>query len=570
MGLPDTTAAASGGAVPYSSFQVLGHVFAQAPIGIAVLEGEALRYSFANPRYQQIIGDRDPVGKRLIEMFPELLGSDIEGIIQRVYATGLPFVATDLLIRFDSHGTGALDNYYDLSYHPLLNNEGSPHGVLVLAVDVTLRHEAQAQALVLASTESARVRAEAGLAQLEAVFRKAPSYLAVYEGPNHVFTLANEAYFQLIGHGRDIIGKPLLDALPEVRGQGFDVLLDSVYSTGQPFAAREIPVRLRRTPDAPHENRIVSLTYLPLIDGSGARIGVIAHGTDVTEYVIARGAAERLLGESERARAEADADRHLADAARAEAESANRAKGNFLAVMSHELRTPLNAIGGYTEILAMGIRGPITDAQHEDLRRIQLSQRHLLRLIEQLLNQAQIDAEHQKYHLETVSVAQAMLAAEALVIPQLRARGIGYTAHPCDPELTVHVDPDKLQQILLNLLTNAIKFTEAGGGVSMSCDTDGESVAISVADSGIGIAADQFAVIFEPFVQVDMKTTRVKDGVGLGLAISRRFARAMGGDITVQSTRGTGSVFTIALPVRSQAASPEESSSMSQMASPMA
>ncbi len=556
MSQPDTTAAALGGAVPYSSFQTLGHVFAQAPIGIAVLEGAALRYSFANPRYQQIIGDRDTVGKRVVEMFPELLGSAIEAIIQRVFETGVPFVATDLLIRFDSYGTGPLDNYYDLSYHRLLSNEGSPHGVLVIAVDVTLRQESQAQALVLAATESARVRAEAGLAQLEAVFRGAPSYLAVYEGPTHVFTLANEAYFQLIGHGRDIIGKPLLDALPEVRGQGFDVLLDGVYRTGQPFATREIPVRLRRTPDAAQEHRVVSLTYLPLVDGSGARIGVIAHGTDVTDYVTARGAAERLLGESERARAEADTDRHLADEARAEAESANRAKGNFLAVMSHELRTPLNAIGGYTELLAMGIRGPITSAQHEDLRRIQVSQRHLLRLIEQLLNQAQIDSEHQTYNLEPVPVVQAMLIAEALVIPQLRARGIGYTTHPSDPGLTVHADPDKLQQILLNLLTNAIKFTETGGSVSMSCHADAEVVSIAVTDTGIGIAADQFAVIFEPFVQVDMKTTRVKDGVGLGLAISRRFARGMGGDVTVQSTQGTGSVFTIALPVSSPGASP--------------
>ena len=298
--------------------------------------------------------------------------------------------------------------------------------MLVIAVDVTLRHESQAQTLLRAATESARAQAAAGLAQLEAVFRKAPSFLAVYQGPTHVYTLANEAYFQLIGHGRDIIGKSLLDALQEVRGQGFDVLLDGMYRTGQPFATREILVRLRRTPDAAQEDRVVSLTSLPFIDGTGERIGVIAHGTDVTEHVIARGAVERLLGESERARGEADSDRHLADVARADAESANRAKGNYLAVMSHELRTPLNAIGGHAEILAMGLRGPITPAQDEDLRRIQLSQRHLLRLIEQVLNHVQIDAEHQSYNLEDVSVAQAILAAETLVMPQLRARDIGF------------------------------------------------------------------------------------------------------------------------------------------------
>lgn len=151
------------------------------------------------------------------------------------------------------------------------------------------------------------------------VFRVAPSFLAVYHGPQHVYAMVNDAYYQLIGHGREIIGKPLLEALPEVRGQGFDVLLDGVLRTGEPFVAREIPVRLERTPGAPLEDRVVALTYLPLTDADGTRTGVIAHGTDVTEYVMARLEVERLLAESnETRRAELElANRQLQEQAKA-------------------------------------------------------------------------------------------------------------------------------------------------------------------------------------------------------------------------------------------------------------
>src|SRR6476646_10550369 len=137
--------------------------------------------------------------------------------------------------------------------------------------------EADASERTLLSGPLAAERAEL----LGEVFRVAPSFLAVYHGPQHVYTMVNDAYYQLIGHGREIIGKPLLEALPEVRGQGFDVLLDGVLRTGEPFVAREIPVRLERTPGAPLEDRVVALTYLPLTDADGTRTGVIAHGTDV-------------------------------------------------------------------------------------------------------------------------------------------------------------------------------------------------------------------------------------------------------------------------------------------------
>jgi signal transduction histidine kinase len=355
-----------------------------------------------------------------------------------------------------------------------------------------------------------------------------------------VYEFVNEAYYQLVGH-REIVGKPLEVALPEIRGQGFKDLLEAVRATGEPWVGRETPVQLQRTPDAPIETRYLDMVFQALADADGVRYGVVVHGSDVTEHVHARREVERLLVESEHARGEAEMARGLA-------ERASRAKGEFLAVMSHELRTPLNAIGGYADLMEMGLRGPITPEQRTDLARIQASQRHLLGLINQVLNYTRIETGTVQYDLVTVPVSEALAEAEALVVPQVRARGLTYVLGGCDPALRVRADREKLQQIMLNLLTNAIKFTEPGGTVRVECGTRDALVEIVVHDTGIGIAEDKLAQVFEPFVQVDQRLTRQNEGVGLGLAISRDLARGMEGDLTAQSQVGVGSRFVLTLP----------------------
>ncbi|MEJ7810612.1 MAG: ATP-binding protein [Gemmatimonadaceae bacterium] len=261
---------------------------------------------------------------------------------------------------------------------------------------------------------------------------------------------------------------------------------------------------------------------------------------------------------SARVRAEAERGRLLAatEGARAAAEAASRAKSDFLAVMSHELRTPLNAIGGYAELIEMGIRGPVTAQQREDLARIQKSQRHLLAMINEVLSYARLESGAVTYDLADVPVAEAVVAAEVLVAPQLRAKGLRYTGSECDAALAVRADRDKLQQILLNLLSNAVKFTNAREGlpgrVEVVWEADGgdtaDRVRIRVRDTGVGVPADKLEAVFEPFVQVDARLARAHGGTGLGLAISRDLARGMGGDLTVESTLGVGSTFTLTLP----------------------
>jgi len=431
-----------------------------------------------------------------------VIGPQIDGVLNRSAAVWFE----DMYLPIE-RGDGELtDAWWTYSYSPVRDDDGSINGVLVVCLETT-------------GSVRARAAIEFERTRLVELFRHAPAFICVLRGPDHVFELLNNQYMQLIGF-RDVIGRSVREALPEMNTQGFVELLDRVRATGEPFVGSEIPVDIQRTPNGPLEHRVISFVYQAIAEEDGSISGIFVHGVDVTDTVRAR----------------------------AEAESANRAKSDFLAIMSHELRTPLNAIDGYAEVLELGIHGPLTEDQRQDIARIRKSERHLLGLINDVLNYTRIEAGVVRYELEHVPLDETLATCEALTAPQIRAKGLTMAFAGCDPKLLVYADAEKVQQIVLNLLTNAIKFTDVNGRIEMACEVTDGQVAITVSDNGRGIAAEQLEHIFEPFVQVDARYTRSEEGVGLGLAISRDLARGMGGDISVTSQPGVGSTFTLTLP----------------------
>ena len=238
----------------------------------------------------------------------------------------------------------------------------------------------------------------------------------------------------------------------------------------------------------------------------------------------------------------------LADVRRVtESDMSNRAKSEFLMAMSHELRTPLNAIGGYAELLSLGLGGGVTDRQREYLDRIRRSQKHLMALINDILNFSRIEGGQIHYDVSEMSLAAVIDTVVPMIEPQAMAKGLRVTRQDGD-DVTACADRGKVEQILINLLSNSVKYTDVGGQIEVSYSTlDGRS-RIHVTDTGVGIPEDKLGAIFEPFVQVGRSLTRPTEGTGLGLAISRDLARAMGGDLTVESTIGKGAIFTLTLP----------------------
>jgi PAS domain S-box-containing protein len=234
---------------------------------------------------------------------------------------------------------------------------------------------------------------------------------------------------------------------------------------------------------------------------------------------------------------------HLLERAR----SASRAKSDFLAVMSHELRTPLNAIGGYAQLMQEGIGGSLSTLHADYVRRIAQSQRHLLGLIDEVLTISRLESGRMVLRTERVALAEVLAEVEDMIETQLVAKGLSYHRDRLPADFTVAADADKLRQILLNLLHNAVKFTN-NGEVRVTAESEEDMAVVRVRDTGVGIPPDQLELIFEPFSQVETQLARRAHGVGLGLSISRSLALAMGGDISATSEAGHGSTFTLRVP----------------------
>jgi len=436
----------------------------------------------------------------------------------------------------------------ELFVQTISDGAGLSRGKLVLGLSGRLGFDAAYRDFIAQISE----RIGLGLARAEAfraralsenernnLLLQAPIATAILTGPDHVYRLSNESYFRMVDR-RDLVGKSFIEAFPESVGTPLPGILDDVYRTGTAFVAEEYPLSLTRA-DGTQEQGYFKFSLEPLRDSRAEVYGMIAMGIDTTEQVRARLLLEKTNQERE--------------TLLSELEAANRAKDEFLAMLGHELRNPLSPIGTALELMKLRAGG---QASHEE-QVIERQVKHLTRLVDDLLDVSKITRGKVELKREVVEIAEVVSRAVEIASFLFEQRGHRLLIDVPSQGLRLRGDPVRLAQVVANLLTNAARYTDVGGTVTLRAEREGEHVAISVADNGSGIAADMLDRIFEPFVQGKRTQERAQGGLGLGLALVKNLVSLHGGEVAARSAGpGRGSVFSIRL-----AALPEGGSSES-------
>jgi PAS domain S-box-containing protein len=434
--------------------------------------------------------------------------------------------------------------------------ESRVEGLAAGADDYLVKPFSARELLARVSThlEMARLRREAH-GKLTRILMQSPVAICVLAGADLVYELANPLYLRMVGR-TDVVGRRLRDVFPELPHDApLMRALERVLATGEPFTADEYRIRLDRRGTGEVEDAFFQFTAHPLTDTAGAVEAVVVVAVDITEQVRAR---EQIRSQAARLRELQAHTKAINDrlertneelvARRREAENANKVKSDFLARMSHELRTPLNAVIGYADLLASEVGGSLSPVQKNQLRRIELAAQHLLRIIEEILSFSRIEAGRETVRLETTDLAELVRESAALVEPLATEKGLGLNLS-APSSLWIQTDPGKVRQILVNLLSNAVRFTDAGS-VELEACIEPRGAVLRVKDTGVGVPPEQLERIFEPFRQAEHRGARRPGGTGLGLSVTRHLARLLGGDVLVESTPGSGSTFTVRLPLQ--------------------
>jgi PAS domain S-box-containing protein len=486
------------------SEQLLRHLTRNIPGGSLNVFDKDLRYLFAEGQGLTRVGlsTENLLGKTLSELFPQ----EAVDYVSRYYLRALAGETLDFELAVG-------EQWYIINTAPLEDEHGRINAIIALAQDITERKRAEDEReRLLRSLDLERSR-------LAYLFTNAPAFVAVLRGPEHIFELVNPPYKLLIG-GRDVLGRTVREALPEVEGQGYFEMLDRVYSTGEAHVGKEMKVLLGRGEAGATEERFVNFVYQPIYEADRSVSGVFVHGIDVTVQVCAREAAE----------------------------TANRQKDEFLATLSHELRTPLTAVLGWARMLRGGELDETGAAKAMEI--IERNAEAQQQLIEDVLDVSRIITGKLRLDVRPVDLFPIVEAAVDAVRPAADTSNIELKIS-ADPEPSlVSADPNRLQQMLWNLLTNAVKFTPKGGKVAVAVERSDSSVRVKVSDTGVGIAPEFLPHVFDRFRQADSSSTRQYCGLGLGLAVVRHLAEQHGGTVSAESEGvNRGSTFTIELPL---------------------
>jgi len=494
----------------------------------------------------------DVIGKSHWAQWPQTVGTEVERRYRSAMATQQP-------AHFDHcYTTPGKEFWHRIHAYPDAN------GLSIFFRDVTEEKRSEDLARLLASASTRFV----STLDLDAMLKEVASLGVPLLGPWACAYLVDESF-----RVTDVSYAAVDDALRTILRQVVRLLpLHAVSAalpwsramqSGGPVLVSEVGDRFYDALGTPELRDFVSalapqsLLSVPLL-ARGRVIGGITFGTradgrrhDERDLIAAREVAlpaglaldtARLYEEQRRARFDAEL-------ARRRAEEANNSKVDFLRAMSHEIRTPMNAIGGYVQLLRMGARGPLSPAILRDLERMERNHHHVTRLVNDLLQFAKLEAGRVQFEPRRIGVATLMTELEDFLDPQDRLAH-HCTIRACAADVAVWADPDKVTQILVNLISNAVKHTPPGTTIEVFCPegAEGGRVRIAVRDDGPGIAAEKQAAIFEPFVQVGRTLSHPVEGLGLGLAIARDLARGMGGDLTVKSDGASGVTFVLELP----------------------
>jgi PAS domain S-box-containing protein len=524
--------------------RVLGEVFDRTPAVMAILSGTDHVVARVNPTWERTLGKPGAAGRPLREVLPELAGTGAFETLDRVRAGGEPFHDPEARLPLERWGSGvAEETYWNLAWLPLPAQEDGTRDVLLHAVETTA--QVRARERVLALTRAS---------------------LAVHSAP----TLP-DALRVITDEARRIVGAH--QAITSMtRGEDWSQAINAVslsekyarwrdYTTAPDGSGiyamvceANRPVRMTQEelerhprwrgfgPHAPEHPPMRGWLAAPLIGREGRNLGVIQlsdpHAVEFTEED------EAVLVQLAQMASVAIENARLYE----EAVEANRVKSGFLATMSHELRTPLNAMIGYSQLLEMGVPDPLPPGARTRVERIRLSAQHLLQLIEEILTFSRVEAGRERVDVQPVQLRELADEVSAIIEPLALEKELTFRMER-PAEATLHTDPRKVRQILLNLLGNAIKFTEEGE-VRFRAVPEKEGVRFEVSDTGIGIAPEHLERVFEPFWQAETEMHMRVSGTGLGLPVTRQLVELLGGSIAVESTPGAGTTFRIRLPLR--------------------
>ena len=465
--------------------------------------GDELGFLY-NDAYSVILGARHPasLGLRFRDVWPDIW-DDVAPLVARTMG-GESIYLDRFPLTMRRHGYDE-ETWFRFSYSPVRGDDGLVAGMFCACVEIT--DEVLAQ----------RYRDEENT-RLVNLFEEAPGIIAVLRGPDHVFELTNRSYLALVGH-RDLIGKPVRDALPEVQGQGYFELLDEVYRSGQSFVGHAVPLRVQREPDGPLEECFLDFVYQPIRDQQGRVTGIFVEGSDVTVR------------------------KRIED----ELREANRQKDDFLAMLAHELRNPLAPITTAAQLLQRGEMDTPGIARASAIIARQAG--HMTALVNDLLDVSRVTRGQ-------VTMAQEPVAVEPLV--QEAVEQVRPMIDSCHHELFVDVAPGlyvlgdrtRLIQVLSNILNNAAKYTPARGRIVLNVRMEGGDVRIAVRDNGQGIEPPMLPYIFDLFTQAERTPDRSQGGLGLGLALVKSLVQLHGGRVDALSDGlDEGSEFVVYLPL---------------------